>query len=66
MDIKYKIVTIEEAEKLDFSQLEQDSIKTARYNIDGTKIVISGEEVKGVTKKQIMKQLNSPEWVYEE
>jgi hypothetical protein len=65
MDIKYKIVSIEEAQELDFSELEQDSIETARTNIDGTKIVISGEKVEGVTKDEIQKQLTSPEWVYE-
>jgi predicted thioredoxin/glutaredoxin len=61
MDIRYKIVTIEEAEKLDFSKLEQQSIETARCSTDG-RVVISGEGVDGVSLDEIKKQLKGKEW----
>ena len=66
MVINYKIVTIEEAQLLDFATLMQDSVDTAKRNVDFTKIVISGFDIVGVSLEEIMITLTDDEWNYDE
>ena len=64
MDINYKIVTIEEAQLLDFTTLMQNSIETSRHNEDSTKIVISGFDIVGVSLEEITLTLQGENWNY--
>lgn len=63
MDIKYKIVTIEDAKELDYSLLHQTSFESARKSNDG-RVLISGE-IEGVSREEILIELSTPEWNYE-
>lgn len=63
MDIKYKIVTIDEAKELDYSLLHQTSFESARKSNDG-RVLISGE-IEGVSREKILIELAKHEWNYE-
>ena len=70
---KWVILTAEEAEDIDFSQVMQDSADTLRWNNDETKTLVKYEGTKPrflygkdtLTHSQILVELQEDEWMGE-
>lgn len=60
----YKIVTLEEAEGLDFNTLDQTILETARKNIDGSLVLISADDLEGFSLEEIKLELDNTDWNY--
>ena len=61
----YKIITIEEAEILDFETVEQTNLESARKNIDGSKVLISSDEINDMNLKKCLTIMATEEWSFE-
>tara|TARA_R100001460_G_scaffold284_1_gene1359 strand:+ start:800 stop:1027 length:228 start_codon:yes stop_codon:yes gene_type:complete len=71
---KYIIITKDEVASVDFSQVDETSVSTLRYNNDGTKTFV---KFKGntpsfldgktqYTHEEILTELNKSEWIIED
>jgi len=71
---KYIIITKDEVASVDFSQVDETSVNTLRYNNDGTKTFVKFEGdtpsfLNGKTQythDEILTELNKSEWVIED
>ena len=71
---KYTIITKEEVASVDFSQVDETSINTLRYNNDGTKTFVKFEDITPsflngktqYTHDEILTELNKSEWIIED
>ena len=71
---KYIIITKDEVASVDFSQVDETSINTLRYNSDGTKTFVKFEGatpsfLNGKTQythDEILAELSKSEWIIED
>ena len=71
---KYIIITKDEVASVDFSQVDETSINTLRYNNDGAKTFVKFEGntpsfLEGKTQythAEILTELNKSEWIIED
>lgn len=72
--MKYTILTAEELENVDFSEVKETNAQTLRYNNEKTKFLLKfdGDTPSFLARKElfnydgIMQILNSPEWTQED
>jgi hypothetical protein len=67
----YAIITAEQAQQIDFSQVMETSLETLRFSVDGTKTFVKygGQRPSSVpadasthTHEEILEILSTPEW----
>tara|TARA_R100000988_G_scaffold71495_1_gene36943 strand:- start:17 stop:244 length:228 start_codon:yes stop_codon:yes gene_type:complete len=71
---KYIIITKDEVANVDFSQVDETSVNTLRYNNDGTKTFVKFEGttpsfLNGKTQythSEILAELSKSEWIIED
>ena len=71
---KYIIITKDEVASVDFSQVDETSVNTLRYNNDGTKTLVKFEGatpsfLNGKTQythDEILAELSKSEWIIED